>query len=210
MLDWVSPQPCLNRAQGCGRHHAHELVQGSLNPMAVLNVLHFPDPRLRRKARPVEVVDDALKKTVQDMFETMYDAPGIGLAATQVNILQQVAVIDVSEDKSEPRCLINPNIIEREGEEAMREGCLSVPEVFAHVKRAQKITVEALDLEGRPMTLEAEDLLAVCIQHEIDHLQGRLFIDYLSPLQRARAKKKLLKAQRAVQTEPGGIRAPSL
>lgn len=178
--------------------------------MALLDILHFPDPRLRRKARPVEVVGDALKKTVEDMFETMYDAPGIGLAATQVNILQQVAVIDVSEDKNEPRCLINPNIIEREGEEEMREGCLSVPEIFAHVKRAQKITVEALDLEGRPMILEAEGLLAVCIQHEIDHLQGKLFIDYLSPLKRARLKKRLLKAQKAAHTEPGGARAPSL
>ncbi len=167
--------------------------------MALLEILHFPDPRLSRKARPVEVVDDAVRKTAEDMLETMYDAPGIGLAATQVNILQQIAVIDVSEDKNEPRCLINPKIIGRDGEEEMREGCLSVPEVFAHIKRAERVTVEFLDLEGQPGTLEAGGLLAVCIQHEIDHLQGRLFIDYLSPLKRERLKKKVLKAQKAGQ-----------
>ena len=168
--------------------------------MALLEILRFPDPRLRKKAQPVEAVDEVLRKTVDDMFETMYAAPGIGLAATQVNIQRQVAVIDVSEDKNEPRCLINPRIIGREGEEEMREGCLSVPEVFACIRRAQEITVEAMDLEGRTSTFEAEGLLAVCIQHEMDHLQGRLFIDYLSPLKRERLKKKLLKAQRA---EPG-------
>lgn len=167
--------------------------------MALLEILHFPDPRLSRKARPVEVVDDGVRKTAEDMLETMYDAPGIGLAATQVNILQQIAVIDVSEDKDEPRCLINPKIIERDGEEEMREGCLSVPEVFAHIKRAERVTVEFLDLDGQACTLEAEGLLAVCIQHEIDHLQGRLFIDYLSPLKRERLKKKVLKAQKAGQ-----------
>ncbi len=170
--------------------------------MALLEILHFPDPRLSRKARPVEVVDDAVRKTAEDMLETMYDAPGIGLAATQVNILQQIAVIDVSEDKNEPRCLINPKIIERDGEEEMREGCLSVPEVFAHIKRAERVTVEFLDLDGQASTLEADGLLAVCIQHEMDHLQGRLFIDYLSPLKRERLKKKMLKAQKAGQAMP--------
>ena len=175
--------------------------------MALLEILHFPDPRLSRKARPVEVVDDAVRKTAEDMLETMYDAPGIGLAATQVNILQQIAVIDVSEDKDEPRCLINPKIIERDGEEEMREGCLSVPEVFAHIKRAERVTVEFLDLDGQPCTLEADGLLAVCIQHEIDHLQGRLFIDYLSPLKRERLKKKVLKAQKAGQAMPSSDRS---
>ena len=178
--------------------------------MALLEILHFPDPRLHRKARPVKVVDDVLRKTVEDMFETMYAAPGIGLAATQVNILHQVAVLDVSEDKDEPRCLINPKIIERDGEEEMREGCLSVPEVFAYVKRAEKITVESLDLDGQATTLEADGLLAVCIQHEIDHLQGRLFIDYLSPLKRDRLKKKLLKAQKAGQSTPPPSRSITL
>ncbi len=174
--------------------------------MALLEILHFPDPRLSRKARPVEVVDDAVRKTAEDMLETMYDAPGIGLAATQVNILQQIAVIDVSEDKNEPRCLINPKIIERDGEEEMREGCLSVPEVFAHIKRAERVTVEFLDLDGQANTLEANGLLAVCIQHEIDHLQGRLFIDYLSPLKRERLKKKMLKAQKAGPAMPSSDR----
>ena len=186
------------------------LGNGIDGTMALLEILHFPDPRLRRKARPVEVVDDALRKTVADMFETMYAAPGVGLAATQVNILHQVAVLDVSEDKDEPRCLINPNIIERDGEEEMREGCLSVPEVFAYVKRAEKITIESLDLDGQATTLEADGLLAVCIQHEIDHLQGRLFIDYLSPLKRDRLKKKLLKAQKAGQSTPPPSRSITL
>ena len=174
--------------------------------MALLEILHSPDPRLSRKARPVEVVDDAVRKTAEDMLETMYDAPGIGLAATQVNILQQIAVIDVSEDKNEPRCLINPKIIERDGEEEMREGCLSVPEVFAHIKRAERVTVEFLDLDGQANTLEANGLFAVCIQHEIDHLQGRLFIDYLSPLKRERLKKKMLKAQKAGPAMPSSDR----
>ena len=167
--------------------------------MALLEILHFPDPRLRRKAHPVEGVDDPLRQTVADMFETMYSAPGIGLAATQVNLLRQVAVIDVSEDRNDPHCLINPKITDREGEEEIQEGCLSVPDVFANVQRAGKITVEALGLDGNAFTLKAEGLLAVCIQHEIDHLEGRLFIDYLSPLKRERIKKKLLKAQKAGQ-----------
>ena len=174
--------------------------------MASLEILHFPDPRLRRKARPVEVVDDALRKTAEDMFDIMYAAPGIGLAATQVNILQQLAVIDVSENRNDQLCLINPKIVERDGEEEMREGCLSVPDVFASVKRAEKITVEFLDFDGQTIRREAEGLLAVCIQHEIDHLQGRLFIDYLSPLKRERLKKKVLKVQKAGQAMPSSDR----
>ena len=170
--------------------------------MALLEILNFPDPRLRRPARPVEGVDDALHRTVEDMFETMYAANGVGLAATQVNILQQIAVIDVSEERDEPRCLINPRIVEREGEETRQEGCLSVPGVFANVLRAQRIQVEALDREGQAITLEADGLLAICIQHEIDHLEGKLFVDYLSPLKRKRIEKKLLKAQKAERTGP--------
>ena len=169
--------------------------------MALLEILNFPDPRLRRPARPVEGVDDALHRTVEDMFETMYAARGIGLAATQVNILQQIAVIDVSEERNEPRCLINPRIVERDGEESRQEGCLSVPGVFANVLRAEKIRVEALDREGQAMTLDADGLLAICIQHEIDHLEGKLFIDYLSPLKRQRIEKKLLKAQKAERVD---------
>ena len=167
--------------------------------MALLEILHFPDPRLRRPARPVEAVGDKLRQIAGDMLETMYAAHGIGLAATQVNILQQIAVIEVSEDRNEPRCLINPQIVERDGEEEMREGCLSVPDTFAIVQRAQRVRVEALDLDGKAVSLDAEGLLAVCIQHEIDHLEGKLFIDYLSPLKRQRIEKKLLKAQKAGQ-----------
>lgn len=169
--------------------------------MALLEILHFPDPRLRRLAHPVKSVDDELRRTVEDMFETMYTAQGIGLAATQVNILQQVTVIDVSEDRNEPRCLINPKIVNREGEEERQEGCLSVPGVFANVLRAEKITVEAMDLDGRNVSFEAEGLLAKCIQHEIDHLEGKLFVDYLSPLKRQRIEKKMLKTQKAEQRE---------
>lgn len=165
--------------------------------MASLEILHFPDPRLRRKALPVEGVDDALRQSVEDMFETMYSVQGIGLAATQINLLRQVVVVDISKDRNEPLCLINPEITDREGEEEMREGCLSVPDVFADVQRAEKITLKALDLDGNAFTLEAQGLLAVCIQHEIDHLEGKLFIDYLSPLKRERIKKKLLKVQKA-------------
>ena len=202
--------PSQNKGLGKAAILSEHLHNPGYNTMALLEILRFPDPRLSRKARPVEVVDDDLRKTAEDMLETMYAAPGIGLAATQVNILQQLAVIDVSEDKNEPRCLINPKIIERDGEEEMREGCLSVPEVFAYVKRAERITVEFLDLEGQTTTLEADGLLAVCIQHEIDHLQGRLFIDYLSPLKRERLKKKMLKAQKAGQATPSSDRSVSL
>jgi peptide deformylase len=164
--------------------------------MALLEILHFPDSRLRIRAEPVTQLDDKIAKIVENMFETMYEAPGIGLAATQVNIHQRIIVIDVSLKRNEPLCLINPNIVGSEGVECMEEGCLSVPDVFERVERAQQITVQALDRKGEIFTLTAEGLLAVCIQHEIDHLQGKLFVDYLSPLKRQRIRKKLLKQQR--------------
>ena len=164
--------------------------------MAILDILHYPDKRLRTVAKPVEKVDDSIKKLVDDMFETMYIAPGIGLAATQVNVHQQVIVIDISPEKNQPLCLINPEIVAEEGIERCDEGCLSVPEVYESVERAEKITVKALDQQGDEYTLQADDLLAVCIQHEIDHLKGKLFVDYLSPLKQQRIRKRLLKALR--------------
>jgi len=177
--------------------------------MAILDILHFPDPRLRTKAKPVAQVDDRIRKQVDDMFETMYAAPGIGLAATQVNFHQQIVVIDVSEEHDQPLCLINPQIIERDGIEQMDEGCLSVPGIYEKVTRANRIKVRALNREGEPFELEAEDLLAVCIQHELDHLNGKLFIDYLSNLKRQRIRKKLEKESRNQQAE-SGARVPAI
>ncbi len=164
--------------------------------MAILNILHFPDPRLETVASPVETVDDALRATIDDMFETMYDAPGIGLAATQVDFHQRVIVIDVSEEKDQPLVLINPELLESEGEEEMDEGCLSVPGIYETVRRAEKVKVRALDRDGQPFELAADGLLAVCIQHEMDHLDGKLFVDYLSSLKRQRIRKKLEKLRR--------------
>jgi len=164
--------------------------------MAILDILYYPDKRLRTVAKPVEAVDDSIKKLVDDMFETMYEAPGIGLAATQVNVHQQIIVIDVSEEKDQPLCLINPTIVAEQGAEVCDEGCLSVPDVYEIVERAEKVTVKALDQNGAEYTLDADELLAVCIQHEIDHLKGKLFVDYLSPLKLQRIKKRLLKSQR--------------
>lgn len=161
--------------------------------MAILNILHYPDPRLREKALPVEKVDSATKQFVSDMFETMYDAPGIGLAATQANVQKRIIVIDVSEDKSQPLCFINPVIIESDGEEIMEEGCLSVPGIYEKVKRAEHIKVRALDRNGVEFEMEAEGILSTCIQHEMDHLEGKLFVDYLSELKRQRIRKKLEK-----------------
>lgn len=171
--------------------------------MALLEILHFPDPRLRKKAIPVDEVDDQVRQTVKSMFETMYDAPGIGLAATQVNIQQQIIVIDVSEDNSTPVCLVNPEIIAKDGEEEMQEGCLSVPGIFEKVQRAENITVKALDQRGKEFTLHADGLLAVCIQHEMDHLDGKLFVDYLSPLKLQRIKKKMLKIKKLEPSDQG-------
>ncbi|PLY12990.1 MAG: peptide deformylase [Sedimenticola sp.] len=170
--------------------------------MAILDILHFPDPRLRTKAQPVEQVDDALRQLVDDMFETMYDAPGIGLAATQVNVHKRVVVIDISEEHDQPLCLINPEIIARDGEEEMDEGCLSVPGVYERVVRADSIRVRTLTREGESIEFDADGLLAVCIQHELDHLDGKLFIDYLSNLKRQRIRKKLEKESRSRPSQP--------
>lgn len=164
--------------------------------MAILDILHYPDKRLRTVAKPVEKVDDSIKALVADMFETMYIAPGIGLAATQVDVHLQVIVIDISEEKNQPLCLINPEILAEEGTESCDEGCLSVPDIYETVQRAEKVTVKAMDQNGDEYTLQADELLAVCIQHEIDHLKGKLFVDYLSPLKQQRLKKRLLKNQR--------------
>ncbi len=167
--------------------------------MPILDILHFPDPRLRRKAQPVEQVDDQVRQTVDDMFQTMYDAPGIGLAANQVNIRKRIIVIDISKDKDQPLCLINPQLIEKKGEEEMEEGCLSVPGFYELVRRAAEITIKALDREGVQFEMSADGLLSVCLQHEIDHLDGKLFVDYLSPLKRQRIRKKLEKQNRQGQ-----------
>ncbi|MBT9098606.1 peptide deformylase [Methylovulum psychrotolerans] len=168
--------------------------------MSILTILEFPDERLRKKAALVGKIDQNIKKLVDDMLETMYAAKGIGLAATQVNVHQRVIVIDLSEEKNAPLCLINPQIIEKNGVEESEEGCLSVPSFYEKVQRAEHIIVRALDREGCEFTLEARELLAVCIQHEMDHLEGKLFVDYLSPLKRQRIKKKLEKLHKLEKT----------
>lgn len=165
--------------------------------MSILTILEFPDKRLRTVASEVEQVDAGIKKLVDDMIETMYSAKGVGLAATQVNVHKRVIVMDVSENKDDPICLINPQIVERDGIEESEEGCLSVPGFFEKVSRAEHIKVKALDRNGDSFELEARDLLAVCIQHEMDHLEGKLFVDYLSPFKRNRIKAKLDKIHRA-------------
>ncbi|MBB6340728.1 peptide deformylase [Pseudomonas fluvialis] len=165
--------------------------------MAILTILEFPDPRLRTIAKPVEVVDDALRQLIDDMFETMYAAPGIGLAATQVNVHKRLVVMDLSEDKSEPMVFINPEFEPlTEQMDQYQEGCLSVPGFYENVDRPQQVRIKALDRNGEPFELVAEGLLAVCIQHECDHLNGKLFVDYLSSLKRDRIKKKLEKQHR--------------
>ncbi len=169
--------------------------------MAKLTILEYPDPRLRTKAKPVEQVDDDVRRLVDDLFETMYAAPGIGLAATQVNVHRRVLVADVSQDHTEPHVFINPVIIERDGVEEMEEGCLSVPGIYERVQRANQIKVRALNRDGEAFELEAQGLLAVCIQHEMDHLDGKLFVDYLSVLKRQRIRKKLEKERKQRQTE---------
>jgi len=165
--------------------------------MAILEILEYPDPRLRTIAKPVNEVNEQIRTLIDDMFETMYDAPGIGLAATQVNHHIQLIVMDLSEDRSEPRVFINPEITILEGEpEKMQEGCLSVPGFYEDVERIEHVLIKALDRNGDAFELEATGLLAVCIQHEMDHLNGKLFIDYLSALKRNRIKKKLEKVHR--------------
>lgn len=169
--------------------------------MAVLEILHFPDPRLRNKAAPVDTVDDEVRRTLDDMLETMYQAPGIGLAATQVNVHKRMLVVDISEEKNSPLRLINPRLVSTEGRQEMDEGCLSVPGFYEPVMRADFIRVAALNYDGEPFEFEADGLLAVCIQHEMDHLDGKLFVDYVSPLKRQRIRKKLekLKKQQAAE-----------
>ena len=169
--------------------------------MALLPILEFPDPRLRTKAAPVDagyVTTPAFQRLLDDLFETMYDAPGIGLAASQVDVHQRFMVIDISEEKNQPQVFINPELSEQVGEQVYQEGCLSVPGIFADVTRADAVTVRFLDRQGQPQELRADGLLAVCIQHEMDHLDGKLFVDYLSPLKREMVRKKLAKQRKHV------------
>jgi peptide deformylase len=179
--------------------------------MALRTILEFPDPRLRTKAQPVTGFDAALGTLIDDMLETMYAAPGIGLAATQVDVHQRVVVIDISDERNQPLVLINPQILQREGEASTEEGCLSVPGIFDDVKRAAKIRLRAQDRSGASFELDYTDILAVCIQHEMDHLEGKLFVDYLSDLKRERIRKKLEKERRergsqSAAADAGGAR----
>jgi peptide deformylase len=170
--------------------------------MSTLEILTFPDARLRNMAKPVPMVSDEVRHIVDAMFETMYQAPGIGLAATQVDIQLRIIVIDISEKQDAPLCLINPEILELRGEEEMEEGCLSVPGFYERVSRAEEIRVRALNRDGEDFELAADGLLAVCVQHEIDHLDGKLFVDHISSLKRQRIRKKLEKEQRQQRPQP--------
>ena len=178
--------------------------------MAQLTILEFPDPRLRTRAAPVSAFDESLARLIEDLLETMYGAPGIGLAATQVNVHRAVLVIDVSESRNEPQIFINPQILSREGAAQSEEGCLSVPQVYEPVERAERVRVRAQDRHGAHFERELDGLLAVCVQHEMDHLVGRLFVDYLSNLKRERIRRKLVKEQRergdAPRARPAGAR----
>ncbi len=164
--------------------------------MALLPILRYPDPRLHKKAASVQKVDEKIRKLIADMAETMYEAPGIGLAATQVDVHKRVIVIDISEDKSKLLAFINPEILERSGEQVCEEGCLSVPGIYEKVTRSERVKVRALGQQGDSFTLEAEGLLAVCIQHEIDHLEGKVFVEHLSKLKQSRIKARLAKQAR--------------
>jgi peptide deformylase len=172
--------------------------------MAKLKILEYPDPRLRKKASPVEAVDDQLRQLIDDMFETMYDAPGIGLAATQVDVHKRLLVADVTAENNDPRVLINPQILEKDGLLVTEEGCLSVPGYYEDVERAEHIRVRYLDRNGCAVEEEMDGLLAVCVQHEIDHLLGKLFVDYLSEIKRQRIRKRLEKERRN-QTSPVAV-----
>ncbi|MDR3482112.1 MAG: peptide deformylase [Burkholderiaceae bacterium] len=170
--------------------------------MSLLNILRYPDPRLHKIAKPVTVFDERLKKLVEDMAETMYDAPGVGLAASQVDVHRQLIVIDTSETRSDLRVFINPEIVWASAElQVYEEGCLSVPGIYDGVERHSQVKVKALDAEGKSFEVEAEGLLAVCIQHEMDHLKGKVFVEYLSPLKRNRIKAKMLKEEREMQRD---------
>lgn len=165
--------------------------------MSLLPILRYPDPRLHKVARPVAAVDARVRRLIDDMFETMYDAKGVGLAATQVDVHERVIVIDVSDSRDQPLVLINPELIERSTERVVHEeGCLSVPQIYDKVERHARVVVRALDRQGKSYEFEAEDLLAVCVQHEMDHLMGKVFVEYLSPLKRERVKLKMLKRER--------------
>lgn len=164
--------------------------------MAILDILEFPDPRLRTKAKPVTKVDNNIRKLTDDMLETMYHAPGIGLAASQVNVHQRIVVIDVSEEKDQPLVLINPEFEVISGEQDFDEGCLSVPGYYETVTRAEKIRLKALNRDGEPFEMECDGILSVCVQHELDHLDGKLFVDHISKLKRERIRKKLVKEQK--------------
>ena len=164
--------------------------------MALLPILHYPDPLLRQATTEVEQVDDQIRTLIDNMLETMYEAPGIGLAAPQVNVHKRLIVIDISDDKSDPLVLVNPQIVTAEGSERTEEGCLSVPGIYEYVERAERVRVKALDREGKALDFEADGMLAVCIQHEIDHLDGKVFVDYLSSLKQKRIRKKLEKQRR--------------
>jgi peptide deformylase len=164
--------------------------------MAIRNILHYPDPRLRTHAKPVAKVDAEVRQLIDDMAETMYDAPGIGLAATQIDVHLRVVVIDISKERNQLHIFVNPEILSTEGEETMEEGCLSVPGFYESVTRAEKISLKALGRDGQPFEMEVDGMLAVCIQHEVDHLVGKVFVDYLSRLKQRRIQKKLEKQQR--------------
>ena len=170
--------------------------------MAKLEILEFPDTRLRTVAKPVERFDAGLRQLVDDMVETMYDAQGIGLAATQVNVHQRLLVLDVSENQDTPRVYVNPEIVASEGTETCEEGCLSVPGIYAEVSRAERITISARDADGQPFREELDGLHAICVQHEIDHLEGKLFVDYLSPLKRRMVALKLEKQRKVAGQQP--------
>lgn len=174
----------------------HSFGQTGNGIMALLEILHYPDPRLYKVADPVVEVDDTIRRLVRDMADTMYAAPGIGLAATQVDVHQQVIVIDISENKNELQVFINPRLVNTGGMQEYEEGCLSVPGIFEKVRRPETVTVEALDADGKPFTLTADGLLAVCIQHEMDHLKGKVFVQYLSALKQTRIKHKMKKRYR--------------
>lgn len=180
---------CLRCLLECTNRKKHRKIVVSL-----LDILFFPDPQLRKVAAPVANVDGQVAQLVDNMLETMYHAPGIGLAATQVDIHEKIVVIDVSEEGDSPLILINPELTATDGVGEMQEGCLSIPGIYETIKRPSNVQVAAIDREGNPFELEAEGLLAVCIQHEIDHLNGKLFVDYLSPLKRSRIRKKMIKA----------------
>lgn len=165
--------------------------------MALLNILHYPDERLHKVAKPIGAVDDTIRQLIDDMAETMYASKGVGLAATQVNMHVRLVVIDVSEDKTGITAYINPQIIERDGETEYEEGCLSVPGIYETVKRAERVRVRALDRDGKPFEVEADGLLAICLQHEIDHLDGKIFVEYLSQLKQSRIKAKMKKLEKS-------------